>query len=63
MSDRTKRPVAVTIMAVLAALLMLKDGVDLFLNPLEKEVQVWFGYRFEGMTAKFLTIPHLLIYG
>jgi hypothetical protein len=26
-------------------------------------VQVWFGYRFEGMAAKILTIPHLLIYG
>jgi len=59
----TRRPLPITILATISALAVLKDLIDLFGKPVGADVQVWFGYRFEGMMAKILTIPHLLIYG
>jgi hypothetical protein len=58
----------ITILAILAALAVLKDLVDLVAKPADllmpnHDVQVWFGYRFEGWVAKLLTLPHLVIYG
>jgi hypothetical protein len=58
----------ITILAVVAALAVVKDLVDLVGKPADllmpnHDVQVWFGYRFEGWLAKLLTLPHLVIYG
>jgi hypothetical protein len=58
----------ITILAIVAALAVLKDLVDLVAKPADllmpnHDVQVWFGYRFEGWLAKLLTLPHLVIYG
>jgi hypothetical protein len=63
-----RRPVLITILAVIAALAVLKDLIDLVGKPADillpnHDVQVWFGYRFEGWLAKLLTLPHLIIYG
>ena len=63
-----RRTVPITILAVIAALAVVKDLVDLFGKPADlqlanHDVQVWFGYRFEGLAAKIATFPHLLIYG
>ena len=63
-----RRPVWITILAIIAALAVVKDLIDLFGKPADillpnHDVQVWFGYRFEGWLAKLLTLPHLLIYG
>jgi hypothetical protein len=63
-----KRPMLITILAVLAALAVVKDLIDLVDKPAnllmpDHDVQVWFGYRFEGWLAKLLTLPHLVIYG
>ena len=68
-TDRaTRRPVCITILAAISLLRVLKDLFDLVRKPADlllpnHDIQVWFGYRFEGMAAKLLTIPHLLIYG
>ena len=68
-TDRaTRRPLFITILAVIALLRVVKDLFDLVAKPVDlvlahHDVQVWFGYRFEGMAAKILTLPHLLIYG
>src|SRR5215471_19256585 len=64
----TRRPFFITLLAVISLLRMVKDLIDLVAKPVElllpnHDVQVWFGYRFEGMAAKILTLPHLLIYG
>lgn len=63
-----KRPVLITILAIVAILAVVKDLYDLVLksadiNHPDHDVQVWFGYRFRGLAAKLLTLPHLLIYG
>jgi hypothetical protein len=63
-----RRPMLITILAVLAALAVVKDLIDLVGKPADllmpnHDVQVWFGYRFEGWLAKLLTLPHLVIYG
>jgi hypothetical protein len=63
-----RRPALITILAVLAALAVVKDLIDLVGKPADllmpnHDVQVWFGYRFEGWLAKLLTLPHLVIYG
>jgi hypothetical protein len=63
-----RRPVLITILAVLAALAVVKDLIDLVGKPADlllpnHDVQVWFGYRFAGWLAKLLTLPHLVIYG
>ena len=68
-TDNTaRRPIVITILAALALLAVLKDLIDLVGKPAalhlpDHDVQVWFGFRFEGMAAKILTLPHLLIYG
>jgi hypothetical protein len=62
-SGTVRRPLLVTILAVIAALAVVKDLLDLVGKPITTDVQVWFGYRFEGMIAKLLTLPHLIIYG
>ena len=67
-SDSVRRPVLITILAVLAVLAVVKDLIDLVGKPADllmpnHDVQVWFGYRFEGWLAKLLTLPHLVIYG
>jgi hypothetical protein len=64
----TRRPPLISLLAVIAVIAVLKDLIDLFSKPVDlqlpnHDVQVWFGYRFEGMIAKILTIPHLLVYG
>jgi hypothetical protein len=66
--DPVRRPVLITILAVLAALAVVKDLIDLVGKPADilmpnHDVQVWFGYRFAGWFAKLLTLPHLVIYG
>lgn len=66
--DTVRRPVLITILAILAALAVVKDLIDLVGKPADillpnHDVQVWFGYRFEGWLAKLLTLPHLVIYG
>ena len=63
-----RRPVLITILAILAALAVVKDLIDLVGKPADllmpnHDVQVWFGYRFAGWLAKLLTLPHLVIYG
>ena len=63
-----RRPMLITILAVLAALAVVKDLIDLVGKPADllmpnHDVQVWFGYRFAGWLAKLLTLPHLVIYG
>jgi hypothetical protein len=67
-NDSARRPLPLTILAIIAGLRVLKDLVDLVVKPANtlmpnQDVQVWFGYRFEGMLAKLLTLPHLVIYG
>jgi hypothetical protein len=66
--DPVRRPVLITILAILAALAVFKDLIDLVGKPADllmpnHDVQVWFGYRFAGWLAKLLTLPHLVIYG
>jgi hypothetical protein len=63
MNGTVRRPFLVTILAVIAALAVIKDLLDLVGKPTTTDVQVWFGYRFEGIIAKLLTLPHLIIYG
>jgi hypothetical protein len=63
-----RRPVLITILAILAALAVVKDLIDLVAKPADllmpnHDVQVWFGHRFAGWLAKLLTLPHLVIYG
>jgi hypothetical protein len=63
-----RRPLLLTILAVIAALAVVKDLIDLIGKPADlllpnHDVQVWFGYRFAGWAAKLLTLPHLIIYG
>ena len=64
----SRRPIFITILAAISLLAVVKDVIDLVGKPADlhlpdHDVQVWFGYRFEGMAAKILTLPHLLIYG
>ena len=35
---------------------------DLFIKPVEHDGEVWFGVLFTGMTAKWLAIPHWIVY-
>jgi hypothetical protein len=68
MHGTVRRPLLITILAVMAALAVGKDLIDLLGKPADllmpnHDVQVWFGYRFAGWTAKLLTLPHLVIYG
>ena len=63
-----KRPRLITILVIVAILAVVKDLYDLVVKAVDinhpnHDVQVWFGYRFRGLTAKLLTLPHLLIYG
>ncbi len=35
---------------------------DLFIKPVEQDEEVWFGVLFHGTTAKWLAIPHWIVY-
>lgn len=68
MNAEGRRPPFITLLAGMAILAVLKELIDLLGKPIDPglpnhDVQVWFGYRFEGMMAKVLTIPHLLVFG
>lgn len=68
MNSEGRRPPLIRLLAGMAILAVLKELIDLLGKPIDPglpnhDVQVWFGYRFEGMMAKVLTIPHLLVYG
>ena len=36
---------------------------DIFVKPIERDEEVWFGVTFHGMTAKLLAPLHWLVYG
>lgn len=36
---------------------------DIFVKPMDEDVEVWFGIAFEGFWAKVLAIPHWFVYG
>jgi len=36
---------------------------DLFLKPVERDEEVWFGILFHGTAAKLLALPHWFVYG
>ena len=36
---------------------------DLFVKPVERDVEVWFGIPFHGIWAKLMAIPHWFVYG
>jgi hypothetical protein len=65
----TRRPLLVSILAAICVLAVIKELIELIGKPVDPhvpnpDVQVWFGYRFEGgITAKILTLPHLVVYG
>ena len=35
---------------------------DLFVKPVESDVEVWFGYMFTGWAAKVAAVPHWIVY-
>ena len=35
---------------------------DVFIKPVERDAEVWFGILFTGMTAKWLALPHWVVY-
>jgi hypothetical protein len=51
------------VMAFCAYMAFVYVPWDLFVKPVERDVEVWFGVMFTGWAAKVMALPHWFVYG